>query len=196
MKKCKVTEHLAPQDKKVGNFGIASFADIADVVVEYSDEILNASKHNSTFYLPDTSYKISASSHLHENGFVIDLVEATDTGVYKYDDAGKAAMYIFEDEIIYVVTEVDFRLNEEPNVNQERVEELEHRIGKQINIPSRLAKPKHNASDITLAVFRKKKQLFSSKQQIADLKKQVYFSKLQHVVDLLNVERLQGKINN
>lgn len=178
MKKIKKTEIGVPEAKKVNNFSLATLEEAAGIVDEFSEVLLKASTNGESTYLPVTYAKISARAHLHEHALVIDLIQYTDSAACHYDDAGEATLYIFEDEIAYVVTKVDSRINDEPNVNADKKAKLDAKAGNSVEITKDMLNPKSKIGQLSLAMSKKKRELLSSKKEIVDLKKEVYLTKL------------------
>lgn len=182
-----IKEYGVPENKKTGQLALESFANVDDLVLEHMEEIKKSVITREAVTLDTNSYWLNALATLHENGLVIDFTQRTDVGSYKYDDAGRSRLYVFEDGMTYVVTEVDFRLNEEKEVNQDKVAELNQKIGMKLDIPAQEKEPK--------SFYDKARNVLTSrKRELLRLKRELYLSNLQVALDkIIIANQSKGK---
>lgn len=182
-----VVEFGVPVDKKTGALYLDSFNNIDDLLLEHIEEIKKSVISGEIVTLDTNAYWLNAIATLHENGLVIDITQRTDAASYKYDDAGRSRLYVFEDGMTYVVTEVDFRLNKEKDVNQEIVAELNQKIGKSLEIPEAEKEPQ--------TIYDKARNILTAKKrEMLRLKRELYLSKLQVGLDkIIIANQSKGK---
>ena len=120
----KVIEYGVPNGKMVGSFGLDRLAEVIREIIMHKNVVLQCAEQKGvvTFdsYIP---YHVSASVVLHDNALVF-YFEEVNVDNSSHEDSGKANLYIFNEEIVYVVTEVNPKSNTEYKVNVDVNNEL------------------------------------------------------------------------
>ena len=131
----KVIEYGVPNGKMVGSFGLDRLAEVIIEIIMHKNVVLQCAEQKGvvTFdsYIP---YHVSASVVLHDNALVF-YFEEVNVDNSSHEDSGKANLYIFNEEIVYVVTEVNPKSNTEYKVNVDVNNELIQRAGQVTVIP-------------------------------------------------------------
>ena len=155
-----IKEYGIPDGKIIGTFGLDRLDDVITEVCEHRDIILKGAETGEVLTFEDfTPYHVTGTVKLHENGLVIKFEEHNDKNA-KHEDAGKAELYILEERIAYIVTEVDPRANNEYKINTEKSQRYQARLGELVNIPMELKEATNFIEKIThLFTTRKRKKL-------------------------------------
>lgn len=132
---CIIKEYGVPNGKIIGSFGLYKLEDVILEIYENRNLILKGAETGEVLTFEDfVPYHITGTVRLHENGLVIKFEEHKDPNA-KHEDAGKAELYILDERVTYIVTEVDPRVNKEYRINTEKSQRYQGRLGEVINIP-------------------------------------------------------------
>ena len=135
---CIIKEYGIPDGKIIGSFGLDKLEDVILEIYEHRDLILKGAETGEVLTFDDfVPYHVTGIVRLHENGLVIKFEEHNDPNA-KYEDAGKSELYILDERVTYIVTEVDPRVNKEYRINTEKSHRYQGRLGDVINIPNEL----------------------------------------------------------
>ena len=133
-----IKEYGIPDGKIIGTFGLDRLDDVITEVCEHRDIILKGAETGEVLTFEDfTPYHVTGTVKLHENGLVIKFEEHNDKNA-KHEDAGKAELYILEERIAYIVTEVDPRINKEYKINNDKSKKYKELLGEIIIIPEEI----------------------------------------------------------
>lgn len=177
-----VKEYGIPDGKIIGSFGLDRLDDVINEIYEHKDDVLRVAETGEVLTFEEfTPYHVTGTVTLCENGLVIKLEEHNDQNA-KHEDAGKSELYIMDNEIVYIVTEVDPRINNEYKINQSKSKRYEGRIGNAIEIPKELK----SASNL----FEKIKHLLNSgkRKKLSALRQSCLFRIEEYVNKLILTE--------
>jgi len=159
----KVIEYGIPNGKMIGSFGLDRLAEVISELIKHKNLISQCAEQGGKVTFDDfIPYHIVGSAVLHDNALVIYFEEFCDPNA-KHEDAGKSILYIFNEEIVYVVTEVDPKVNTEYVINAEVNAELAQRAGNVTIIPPALKEA---------VTFKEKMSHFFTKKKRAQLQEQ------------------------
>lgn len=131
----RVVEYGIPAGKMVGSFGLDRLAEVIREIIKHKNIVLQCAEIGGTVRFDDfIPYHIASSVILHDNALVFYFEEFKNESA-KQEDAGKSVLYIFEDEIVYVVTEVDPITNKEYKINTHLLGDLAAKAGKVSVVP-------------------------------------------------------------
>ena len=179
---CTIKEYGVPDGKIIGSFGLDRLDDVINEIYEHRDLILKGAETGEVLTFEDfVPYHVTGNVRLHENGLVIKFEEHNDKNA-KHEDAGKAELYILEERVTYIVTEVDPRINKEHRINTERSQRYQGRLGEAIIIPKEL-------KEATNLVERINHILTSGKRRRLKEERNVYLDRINKYIDrLINIE--------
>ena len=179
---CTIKEYGVPDGKIIGSFGLDRLDDVINEIYEHRDLILKGAETGEVLTFEDfVPYHVTGNVRLHENGLVIKFEEHNDKNA-KHEDAGKAELYILEERVTYIVTEVDPRINKEYRINTERSQRYQGRLGGAINIP----KAQKEATNLGEKISH---ILTSGKRRRLKEERNVYLDRINKYIDrLINIE--------
>ncbi len=133
-----IKEYGIPDGILIGSFGLDRLNDVITEIYEHKDNVLRVATTGETLTFEEfTPYHVTGTVKLYENALVISLEEHNDANA-KHEDAGKSELYIFDDDIIYIVTEVDPRINNDYKINTTKSKRCQERLSNLVNIPEEL----------------------------------------------------------
>ena len=132
---CNVREYGIPDGKIIGSFGLDKLKDVIREIYEHRDIILKGAETGEVLTFEDfVPYHVTGVVQLYENGLLIKFEEYNDKNA-KHEDAGKAELYILDERVTYIVTEVDPRVNKDYKINTEKSIRYQGRLGELVTIP-------------------------------------------------------------
>lgn len=133
-----VKEFGIPDGKLIGSFGLDLLEDVITEIYEHRNEVIRVATTLEVLTFEEfVPYHVTGTVRLYENGLLIKFEEHNDQNA-KHEDAGKSELYIFDRDIVYVVTEVDPRINNEYKINIDKSKRYKDRLGEEVNIPEEL----------------------------------------------------------
>lgn len=163
-------------------FRLDKLKNVIREIYEHRDIILKGAETGEVLTFEDfVTYHVTGVVQLYENGLLIKFEEHNDRNA-KHEDASKAELYILDEIVTYIVTEVDPRVNKEYKINQSKSKRYEGRIGNTIEIPKELK------SDSNL--FEKIKHLLNSgkRKKLSALRRSCLFRIEEYVNKLILTE--------
>lgn len=138
---CNVREYGIPDGKIIGSFGLDRLKDVVREIYEHRDIILRGAETGEVLTFKDfVPYHVTGVVQLYENGLLIKFEEHNDEKA-KHENAGKAELYILEERITYIVTEVDPKVNKDYRINTDKSIKYQGRLGEIVKIPSEVKEP-------------------------------------------------------
>lgn len=133
-----VKEFGIPDGKLIGSFGLDLLEDVITEIYEHREDVIRVATTLEVLTFEEfIPYHVTGTVRLYENGLLINFEEHNDQNA-KHEDAGKSELYIFDKDIVYIVTEVDPRVNNEYKINTDKSKRYKERLGEVINIPEEL----------------------------------------------------------
>ncbi len=133
-----VKKYGIPNGKIIGSFGLDLLEDVITEIYEHRNEVIRVATTLEVLTFEEfVPYHVTGAVRLYENGLLIKFEEHNDQNA-KHEDAGKSELYIFDRDIVYVVTEVDPRINNEYKINTDKSKRYKDRLGEEVNIPEEL----------------------------------------------------------
>jgi hypothetical protein len=176
-----IKEYGIPDGKIIGTFGLDRLDDVITEVCEHRDIILKGAETGEVLTFEDfTPYHVTGTVKLHENGLVIKFEEHNDKNA-KHEDAGKAELYILEERIAYIVTEVDPRANNEYKINTEKSQRYQARLGELVNIPTELKEATNLIEKIVYLFTMGKRKKLKKERDYCLLRIENYINRLVNI---------------
>jgi hypothetical protein len=175
---CKVKEYGIPDGKIIGSFGLDKLNDVLVEIHEHKEQILRGAETSEILTFENFDpYHVTGIAQLYENGLLIKFEEHNDINA-KHEDSGKSELYIFNDEVVYIVSEVDPRINKEYKINNDKSKKYKELLGEIIIIPEEL-KEATNFKEKLNHFFNKKQRQKQKELRDYSLEKiQSYIDKL------------------
>jgi hypothetical protein len=122
---CKVKEYGIPDGKIIGSFGLDKLNDVLVEIHEHKEQILRGAETSEILTFENFDpYHVTGIAQLYENGLLIKFEEHNDINA-KHEDSGKSELYTFNDEVVYIVSEVDPRINKEYKIEINSLDSIE-----------------------------------------------------------------------
>lgn len=166
---------------------IFSVDKVIELLVANADDMLK----NRSVNIGWPNADMYASAELHEHGLIVHVNQFNcPFDSTKYDSCGEATIFIFDDEIDYVVSGIEDSNNpySTTQVNSDMVAELTNKIGKSVEIDeniqnnSKMEKISLALSSKKRALLNTKRELLNTKRELVQLKKTIYISKLENLL--------------
>ncbi len=173
-----VKKYGIPNGKIIGSFGLGNVEDVLMEVFESKEIIIKGAETHKMITFPEFGhYHVTGNISLCENGLMIKFQEHNDP-TSKHEDAGRSELYVMNDEIVYIITEIDKRINNEYKINTEISQTYQDKMGKKIVIPEEVKEAANFGEKINF-FFSKGKR----KKQMAQ--RNLYLSKIESAIDKL-----------
>jgi hypothetical protein len=175
---CTVKEYGIPKGKIIGSFGLDRLNDVLKEIFEHKDLILKAAVSGEIITFGEfTPYHVTGTVKLYENGLLISFEEHNDQNA-KHEDAGKSELFMMDNEVMYIVTEIDPRINKEYKINTEKVNKYREKMGALLTIPEELKEATSFSEKIKFFFNKKKRTEHKERRDTCLLRINSYVDKL------------------